>query len=79
MKKSDLLKSAYLGTDRFYPESALDDFLKANGILSPVIPAERLSRALMVFIQLEKSAKFYPTCSSKKSKNEKSDSTSCRG
>jgi hypothetical protein len=70
MKKSELLKAAYLGTDRYYPESALDKFLKENGFQSPPIPSERLAKALMVFIQLEKSAKFYPNCIHKKNRNE---------
>lgn len=70
IKKEDLLKAVYLGTDRYYPESPLDDFLKENRFSSPNIPSERLSKALMVFIQLEKSAKFYPDCNLKKGNHE---------
>lgn len=70
MIKSELLKAAYLGTNRFYPDRALDQFLKENGFQSPAIPSERLAKALMVFIQLEKSAKIYPKCPPKKTNNE---------
>lgn len=66
IKKDELLKAVYLGTDRYFPESALDNFLKENGFSSPNIPSERLSKALMLFIQLEKSAKFYPDCTLQK-------------
>lgn len=70
MTKGEILKAAYLGSDRFFPEDTLDQFLKDNGFQSPVIPSERLAKAIMVYIQLEKSAKIYPNCSDKKTNDE---------
>jgi hypothetical protein len=60
MKREMLLKSFYLGTDRYFPEQEIDAWFISLGIKNEGSPPEKLAKALMVFYMLEKGAAKVP-------------------
>ncbi|MEY2905077.1 MAG: hypothetical protein RJA52_1093 [Bacteroidota bacterium] len=60
MKREILLKCYYLGTDRFFPEKELDEWLLSLGLSTEGVPPEKLARALTAFYMLEKGASELP-------------------
>ena len=60
MKREILLKSFYLGTDRYFPEKELDEFLSSLGLDITGTPPEKLARALTAFYFLERGAAKLP-------------------